>query len=285
MSVTTPERARPEQSPVEPGFADARSPGRPGADPGRTRHRTPLPHPDPHPPRRHRRARPERPAPRPARARPSRSASRSCSACRRAAPKRPTGLVLVPTRELAKQVVRRARVARPRSQAPRRRRVRRRRLRPAAAGTAPRRRRARRLPGRLGDLLERREVVLDAVETVVVDEADRMADMGFLPAVRALLDLTPSSRQTLLYSATLDGVVDTLVRNYQRDPVRHVLPDDPAAPSLARHLWWAVERDERAPDLRRRHQARRPHDRVLQDEARLGQRRPRSSPGWACARR
>ena len=72
-----------------------------------------------------------------------------------------------------------------------------------------------------------------------------MADMGFLPAVRALLDKTPDTRQTLLFSATLDGAVDTLVRNYQRDPVRHVLPEDPAAPSLARHLWWRVERDER----------------------------------------
>lgn len=164
----------------------------------------------------------------------------------RAVPRRPTALVLVPTRELAQQVCGELEwLGHGRG------------LRVAAvyggAGFGPQLRALRRgvdvlvaCPGRLGDLLERREVDLGAVEVVVVDEADRMADMGFLPAVRALLDLTPSTRQTLLYSATLDGVVDTLVRHYQRDPVRHVLPDDPATPSRARHLWWAVERNERA---------------------------------------
>ncbi|MET0921230.1 MAG: DEAD/DEAH box helicase [Acidimicrobiia bacterium] len=163
----------------------------------------------------------------------------------KAKPKRPTGLVLVPTRELAKQVCgelewlgngRRLRVA----------------AVYGGAGFGPQFRALRKgvdvlvaCPGRLADLLERREVDLGAVEVVVIDEADRMADMGFLPAVRELLDKTPDTRQTLLFSATLDGAVDTLVRNYQRNPVRHVLPENPAEPSLARHLWWRVERDER----------------------------------------
>ena len=80
-------------------------------------------------------------------------------------------------------------------------------------------------PGRLTDLIERGEVDLDEVEMVVVDEADRMADMGFLPAVQQLLDRTPATRQTLLFSATLDGAVDRLVQRYQRDPSRHLLPE------------------------------------------------------------
>ncbi len=98
-------------------------------------------------------------------------------------------------------------------------------------------------PGRLMDLIERREVDLDEVEMVVVDEADRMADMGFLPAVQQLLDRTPESRQTLLFSATLDGAVDALVRRYQRDPSRHLLPE--ADQTAATHLFWKAERDER----------------------------------------
>jgi superfamily II DNA/RNA helicase/cold shock CspA family protein len=98
-------------------------------------------------------------------------------------------------------------------------------------------------PGRLVDLIERREVYLDEVEMVVVDEADRMADMGFLPVVQQLLDQTPESRQTLLFSATLDGAVDSLVRRYQRDPSRHLLPE--ADQTAATHLFWKAERDER----------------------------------------
>src|SRR4051794_13296866 len=75
-------------------------------------------------------------------------------------------------------------------------------------------------PGRLADLVRRNAISLDDVEIVVVDEADRMADMGFLPEVRKILDMARSDRQTLLFSATLDNAVDVLVRNYQRDPVR-----------------------------------------------------------------
>ena len=100
-------------------------------------------------------------------------------------------------------------------------------------------------PGRLTDLMERGEVRLDAVEIVVVDEADRMADMGFLPVVQRLLDATPKTRQTLLFSATLDGAVDTLVRRYQRDPVRHALAGHVDRQPRATHLFWSVHPDKR----------------------------------------
>ncbi len=76
-------------------------------------------------------------------------------------------------------------------------------------------------PGRLEDLMGRGSVRLCDVEMVVVDEADRMVDMGFLPAVTRILDATPSTRQTLVFSATLDGEVDILTRRFQREPVRH----------------------------------------------------------------
>src|SRR5438874_2008259 len=75
-------------------------------------------------------------------------------------------------------------------------------------------------PGRVADLVRRGDLVLSDVDIVVIDEADRMADMGFLPEVRRLVDRVRPQRQTLLFSATLDGDVDVLVRNYQRDPVR-----------------------------------------------------------------
>jgi superfamily II DNA/RNA helicase/cold shock CspA family protein len=161
----------------------------------------------------------------------------------KARPKRPRGLVLVPTRELAAQVCgeltwlgggRKLRVA----------------AVYGGAGFGAQLKALRRgvdvlvaCPGRLTDLIERREVDLDEVEVVVVDEADRMADMGFLPAVSALLDRTPPTRQTLLFSATLDGAVDQLVRRYQRDPSRHLLPE--ADQLAATHQFWAVDRAER----------------------------------------
>ena len=76
-------------------------------------------------------------------------------------------------------------------------------------------------PGRLEDLIEQRAVDLGAVEIAVIDEADRMADMGFMPAVRRILDQTSDNRQTLLFSATLDGDIAVLSRDYQTDPIRH----------------------------------------------------------------
>jgi superfamily II DNA/RNA helicase/cold shock CspA family protein len=163
----------------------------------------------------------------------------------RAEPKRPTGLVLVPTRELAGQVAKELEWI-----------GRHRKLRVASvyggAGFGAQISALRRgvdvlvaCPGRLTDLLERGDVRLDAIEVVVVDEADRMADMGFLPVVKRILDRTPEARQTLLFSATLDGAVDVLIRRYQRDPVRHVLPEGPREGSLATHLFWNVAREER----------------------------------------
>ncbi len=100
-------------------------------------------------------------------------------------------------------------------------------------------------PGRLEDLIQQRVVSLAEVNNVVVDEADRMADMGFLPAVRRLLDQTDPSRQTVLYSATLDGEVAKITRAYQHDPVRHEVGE--ATPDLTKmeHHFWMLPRAER----------------------------------------
>ena len=76
------------------------------------------------------------------------------------------------------------------------------------------------------DLLERGELDLDQVRILVIDEADRMADMGFLPQVEWILRKVPNDRQTLLFSATLDREVDVLVRRYMHDPVRHEVEAD-----------------------------------------------------------
>ena len=100
-------------------------------------------------------------------------------------------------------------------------------------------------PGRLEDLMEQGVVSLGAVEMVVVDEADRMADMGFIPAVRRLLDQTAPEPQTMLFSATLDGDVASLTRDYQHDPVRCEVGDETADVISADHVFWTVARAER----------------------------------------
>jgi superfamily II DNA/RNA helicase len=100
-------------------------------------------------------------------------------------------------------------------------------------------------PGRLEDLMERGAVDLAFVEMVVIDEADRMADMGFLPAVRRLVDETSADRQTLLFSATLDGPIDKLVRDYQRSPVRHEVALSDTDRGEIHHRFWSVEADAR----------------------------------------
>jgi superfamily II DNA/RNA helicase len=76
-------------------------------------------------------------------------------------------------------------------------------------------------PGRLGDLINRGVCSLDKIEVTVLDEADQMADMGFLPEVTELLSKTPQGSQRLLFSATLDKDVDSLVRRFMTDPVTH----------------------------------------------------------------
>jgi len=75
-------------------------------------------------------------------------------------------------------------------------------------------------PGRLEDYMDRKLVSLAAVKTLVLDEADRMLDMGFLPAIRRIVSVVPGERQTLCFSATMDGVIAQLVRDYTRNPVR-----------------------------------------------------------------
>jgi len=85
-------------------------------------------------------------------------------------------------------------------------------------------------PGRLGDLIKRGVANLSAVEITVLDEADQMADMGFLPEVTELLDMTPKGSQRLLFSATLDKDVDALVERFLTDPVEHSI--EPAVASI-----------------------------------------------------
>ena len=81
-------------------------------------------------------------------------------------------------------------------------------------------------PGRLNDLLERGDISLEDVSMVVLDEADQMADMGFMPQVERILKLIDRDAQTLLFSATLDGDIGKLVDRYQHDPVQHEVISD-----------------------------------------------------------
>lgn len=90
-------------------------------------------------------------------------------------------------------------------------------------------------PGRAQDLVNQRRLFLDQVEVSAIDEADQMADMGFLPQVKALLDLTPSDGQRLLFSATLDGDVDKLIARYMNEPVTHSTAPVTAAVDTMRH--------------------------------------------------
>jgi superfamily II DNA/RNA helicase len=99
-------------------------------------------------------------------------------------------------------------------------------------------------PGRLKDLLERGSLRLDDVNIVVIDEADRMADMGFLPEVRRLLDMTNKQRQTMLFSATLDGDVDVLIRNYQTNPAHHEAVSIEQKGEVT-HRFWSVSHADR----------------------------------------
>lgn len=95
-------------------------------------------------------------------------------------------------------------------------------------------------PGRLEDLIAQRHCRLDQVEVTVLDEADHMADLGFLPAVKRLLDQTPSDGQRLLFSATLDNGIDVLVRRYLTNPVVHSVDPEVAPVSTMTHHVFAV---------------------------------------------
>jgi len=157
-----------------------------------------------------------------------------------ASPFRPTGIVLVPTRELAKQV---------RFDLLSMGKARRRYILAVYGGTAY----ASQInsfrmgasilvacPGRLLDFVRRGQISLADVQVCVIDEADRLADLGFMDDVRELLDAMPATRQTLLFSATLDGDVDELVKHYQNDPVFVDLIGDEPEQAPATHRIVAV---------------------------------------------
>ncbi|UGT58402.1 DEAD/DEAH box helicase [Nocardia asteroides] len=161
-----------------------------------------------------------------------------------AKPGRPRGLVLVPTRELATQIERALdeaalslglRVA-------------------SVVGGAPIKRQADRLargvdlliatPGRLDDLIKQRAADLSDVTITALDEADHMADMGFLPQVTRLLDRTPKDGQRLLFSATLDGDVDKLVKRYMNQPVTHsTAPPEASVTTMSHHLLYVRDKN------------------------------------------
>ena len=166
---------------------------------------------------------------------------------RRRRPGSPRALVLVPTRELANQVAATitpmARAVGMRTitilggvgQGPQ--------VRALAAGVDV----CIATPGRLEDLIRQGHCRLGDVEVTVIDEADHMSDLGFLPAVKRLLDATPRGTQRLLFSATLDNDVDVLVRRYLQDPVRHSVDSgDQAAPDIDHHVFTVHAADKPA---------------------------------------
>lgn len=105
-------------------------------------------------------------------------------------------------------------------------------------------------PGRLEDLISQRHCRLDRVAITVLDEADHMADLGFLPAVKRILDQTPERAQRLLFSATLDNGVDVLVRRYLHNPVTHSVDSaESPVPEMEHHML-CVETSEKAAVVR-----------------------------------
>ncbi|MBO4253265.1 DEAD/DEAH box helicase [Streptomyces griseorubiginosus] len=166
---------------------------------------------------------------------------------RRAETRRPLALVLVPTRELAQQVTD--------ALTPYARALRLRLTTVVGGLSIGRQASALRAgaevvvatPGRLKDLIVRGDCRVDQVAVSVLDEADQMADMGFMPQVTALLDQVPADGQRMLFSATLDRDVDRLVRRYLHDPVVHSV--DPAAgavTTMEHHVLHVEEEDKHA---------------------------------------
>src|SRR3954471_465099 len=160
------------------------------------------------------------------------------------AARKPTALVLAPTRELVSQIVEEAR---PLAAS--------RRLNVAAVyggvGFEKQIKNARAAhlvvatPGRLEDLLSRRAISLADVEILVLDEADRMLDMGFRPAVDRIVRQCPSDRQTLFFSATLDGEVGRIATEYTVDAVRHEHRPPAEHKAEIEHRFRIVDRDTR----------------------------------------
>jgi len=164
---------------------------------------------------------------------------------RKAKPRQPLGLVLVPTRELAMQVADA--------------------LTPLAhaidldvrliAGGMPYAKQIDALrrgvpilvstPGRLSDLVDQGHADLSQIQVVVLDEADQMCDMGFMPQMIDILDLVPTEGQRLLFSATLDGDVDRLVSRYLKDPVLHETSATGASVTTMEHHVLIVEPREK----------------------------------------
>ena len=152
-----------------------------------------------------------------------------------AKPHKPLALILTPTRELAQQI---DQVIRPLARAVGHESV-------VIAGGMPYPKQITALrkataivvatPGRLIDLLNRNEVQLDHLQIAVLDEADQMADMGFLPVVKEILDQSDPKGQRLLFSATLDRGVDALVRTYLKNPKTHSLQSDQASVTTMEH--------------------------------------------------
>jgi len=105
-------------------------------------------------------------------------------------------------------------------------------------------------PGRLEDLIGQRHCRLDAVEVCVLDEADHLADLGFLPGIKRLLDRTPADGQRLLFSATLDHGIDGLARRYLRNPVTHSVDEVDAPPPLLEHHAFTVDPGHKAAVVR-----------------------------------
>ena len=155
-------------------------------------------------------------------------------------PGKPTGLALVPTRELAIQVCKELEpLALKRDLMVR-----------AIYGGSPIEKQIEALkkgvdfvvatPGRLIDLLERGDISVTSVEKIVIDEADRMADMGFMPQVEWILRQVEADHQTLLFSATLDGMVSGLISRYQDDPAMHEVDSREVTVSEMQHRFIAV---------------------------------------------
>lgn len=101
-------------------------------------------------------------------------------------------------------------------------------------------------PGRMIDLLDRGVVSVNEVSRVVIDEADRMADMGFMPQVEWILRRIDGEHQTLLFSATLDGAIDGLVRRYQTDPKRHEVESNEVTVEQMSHRFITVHQMDQA---------------------------------------